>query len=363
MALSIFARLAWLLGAVQMLGCAGALVERTVPTSFVVEPSVLDPIDLRRVSATPKLFVPGETKPVTLRFAAAVGTPARVEIVSEKGSVVRVFELDAVGPEGAEVVWNGRDQSGSPAPTGVYLYRIYALDADRKVRGSYGDPVIGGDDEVLAQKFTFDRKTGTVEFILPEPARVRLRMGIQRFPLLRTYYNWQPLEAGRHRIEWDGEDTTGKIRMVEHPQFRADLEARSLPQSSLYLRREDVNTKDPCAEFCFRVEFPTAIGVTEDGRPIVGDDATFRVQVADPELRGQLINSRFEVMIYLDTLFLTEAEDGSLPFNYRIDARGLNAGPHLLTVNLLAYDQRVGVQTVEFVRAAETSTNAQGAPR
>jgi hypothetical protein len=291
-------------------------------------------------------------------FAAAVNTPVRVEITNEENVVVRAFELASVGPGGAEVVWNGRDQRGFPAPTGVYLYRVYALDGEQKVRGRYGDPVLGGDDEVLAQKFTFDRTTGTVEFILPEPARVRLRMGIQRFPLLRTYYNWEPLEAGRHRVEWDGVDASGKIRMVEHPQFRADLDAKSLPQNSVYLRRENVNTKDPCAEFCFKVEFPDAIGVTEDGRAIIGDETTFRLEVDDPTLREQLINLRFEVMVYLDTVFLFEAEDGALPFNYRIDARALSPGSHLLTVNLLSYDQRVGLQTIELVKTSAEATSA-----
>jgi flagellar hook assembly protein FlgD len=348
--------LALLACALQALSCASLpstqLTAPQVPSSFTVEPSPLPPIDLIRVAATPKTFVPGKTDPVTLRFAAASSTPARVEIVDASNALVRAFELPAVGPEGVEVVWDGRDQAGAPAPTGVYLYRMYALDAARKVRGAYGDPPIGGGEEVLAQKFTFDRATGTVDFILPEPARVRLRMSIQRFPVLRTYYNWEPLEAGRHTIEWDGLDTTGKIHMTEHPQFRADLETQGLPLNSVYLRRQNVSTQNPCVELCFRIEFPNAKDVTDDGRPIVVDETTFRLMVDDPQERARLINLRFEVMIFLDTVFLAEEEDGAVPYNYRLDTRALNPGPHLLTVNLLSYDQRVGVQTIEIIKAA-----------
>jgi hypothetical protein len=85
---------------------------------------------------------------------------------------------------------------------------------------------------------------------------------------------------------------------------------------------------------------------------VVRDEASFRVRVDDPQERARLINTRFEVMMFLDTVFLAEEEDGALPYNYRLDTRALPPGPHLLTVNLLSYDQRVGVQTVEIIKAA-----------
>jgi hypothetical protein len=321
-------------------------------SQFVPRPSPLGPIDLRKISAVPKTFLPQAGEPLSLRLAAGAETPVRVELRSEDGGLVRSFLLDSVGPVGAEVQWDGRDEQGVPAPTGVYLYRMYALDEAGRVRGSYGDPAIGGGDEVLAQRFTFDAETGTVEFTLPEPARVRLRMGIQNLPILRTYYSWEPLEAGRHRIEWDGLDTTGKIRVVDHPKFRADLTAQALPQNAVYLRREVVSTQDPCAELCFGLELPSVDGTTDDGTPVVGDELYFRIRVDDPQERARMINSRFEIMVFLDTLFVFEEEDGAVPFNHRIDTRALNPGPHLLTVNVLAYDQRVGVQTLEFVKRA-----------
>jgi hypothetical protein len=334
------------------LGAAGEPppTARDTERAFVPEPSPLAPVDVRRVAAAPKTFIPGDTEPLRVRFVTGATTGARVEIVDEAGALVHVAEVASAGPEGAEVVWDGRDRAGQPAPSGVYLYRIYALDASGRVLGRYGDPAVGGGDEVLAQRFTFDPKSGSMDFVLPEPARVRLRMGVKSLPVLRTYYNWEPLEAGRHTIEWDGLDTTGKIRIVEHPQFRADLRAMSLPENAFYLKRAPRSTRDPCGELCFRLELTDA-GTTDDGRPLVGDELRLRVQVDDPAERERLVNVRFEIMIFLDTLYLFEEEDGAIPFNYRIDTRALNPGPHLLTVNVLAYDQRIGIQTLELVKA------------
>jgi hypothetical protein len=74
MAMSTCARFAWLIFAAHTLGCSGTLMgmarptASSVPLEFVAESSTLDPIDLVRVAATPKTFVPGETEPMTLRF-------------------------------------------------------------------------------------------------------------------------------------------------------------------------------------------------------------------------------------------------------------------------------------------------------
>ena len=319
-------------------------------TLFTKEPSPLPAIDLRRISVSPKTLEPGDAGPVTLRFAAGDETPVRLEILRESGDLVRVYWVPRVGRTGVDIEWDGRDAEGELVPTGVYLYRLYALDESGRVRGQYGDPALGGGEEVLAQKFTFDPQSGKIEFVLPEAARVRLRFGIQSLPILRTYYSWEPLEAGRHTILWDGLDTSEKIRVVEHPKFRADLLAKSLPANAILVRREAADTRDPCIELCFRIELPDARGTTAKGQPLVGDEASLRILVDDPKERESLLESRFEVMIFLDTYYLYEEEDGAVPFNYRLDTRALNPGPHLLTINLLAYDQRIGVQTLEFVK-------------
>jgi hypothetical protein len=62
-----------------------------------------------------------------------------------------------------------------------------------------------------------------------------------------------------------------------------------------------------------------------------------------------LINSRFEVALFEDTTFLAEEEEGTTPFTYLWDTTRLRPGEHLLTANILSYDDHYGVATVRVM--------------
>ncbi len=53
----------------------------------------------------------------------------------------------------------------------------------------------------------------------------------------------------------------------------------------------------------------------------------------------------------IDNQFLFEREDGSSPFTYQLDVERFAPGPHLLTINIIAYDDHIGVQSLRFIRA------------
>jgi hypothetical protein len=60
----------------------------------------------------------------TIAFALPTAAPVTLEIVDVSGRRVRVL-CDEVRPAGHQAVtWDGRDGSGRPAPSGVYLYRL-----------------------------------------------------------------------------------------------------------------------------------------------------------------------------------------------------------------------------------------------
>ena len=54
-----------------------------------------------------------------------------------------------------------------------------------------------------------------------------------------------------------------------------------------------------------------------------------------------LINSRFEILFFMDNVFLFEEEEGTSPFTYRLDTKGLNQGEHILTVNIYGYQDHI----------------------
>ena len=65
----------------------------------------------------------------------------------------------------------------------------------------------------------------------------------------------------------------------------------------------------------------------------------------DPKDQLKMENARYEIMLYVDTVFLFEDEAGFTPFTYQWDTRNLSEGEHLLTVNFLSYDDHYAVLT------------------
>ena len=69
---------------------------------------------------------------------------------------------------------------------------------------------------------------------------------------------------------------------------------------------------------------------------------------------GLIVNRRFEVVIYEDLTVLFEEEESTNPFTFLWDTSKLPPGEHLLTINLLSYDDHYGVATVPVAIAPGT---------
>ena len=96
------------------------------------------------------------------------------------------------------------------------------------------------------------------------------------------------------------------------------------------------------------MEFPDAKRNGENP-PILDEKTLVRVTLKEAD-KAFLINQRFEVMFFVDTVFLFEEEEGQDPFNYEWDTTGLAPGEHLLTVNLVGYEDHLGVKTVRVTK-------------
>jgi hypothetical protein len=56
-----------------------------------------------------------------------------------------------------------------------------------------------------------------------------------------------------------------------------------------------------------------------------------------------LINTRFEIMLFVDGTFIYEMYDGTSPFTYNWDTSRFAKGLHILTVNVFSFDDHVGI--------------------
>ena len=65
---------------------------------------------------------------------------------------------------------------------------------------------------ILASDIRFYPTTGDIHYTLPEPALVRIRIGIpDGGPLLRTLIDWERRDAGPHVEIWDGKDSSRQV--------------------------------------------------------------------------------------------------------------------------------------------------------
>ena len=203
-------------------GCA------TVPKR--VEPAA-ETFGIQKVGVSPKTFWPEKGEKTTIRWSQTRSAKTMVEIRREDGAVIRKFEGNYAEGD-RTVAWDGKDDAGNFVDPGVYLYTIHSRDS--RGQSALQDPSLTtGAEELKAEPFTFDKEKGRFEFVLPRAARVRLRIGLKPFMHLRTFLNWEPMEAGWHTLDWDGLDESGWIRAIDHPNLSVNLAAFALADNAI----------------------------------------------------------------------------------------------------------------------------------
>ena len=317
-------------------------------------------VRIDQLAANPRVVEPA-TRVVEFRYRTSEPVSSRLIVLDPLEAPVA--ELDAApSADVVEVAWQP-----SALLNGVYTFRVETLTPDGwRIATKPPSPR----REVLAQRFQFDREPPQARFILPEPAFVVLRVGTASVPLLRTLMDWKPLPPGSHQVRWDGLDSSGAIRVGLREDLRLGLRAYSLPDTYLIAQGFE-RTPDPgsssslrptnlpcmaiakiasaCQEPQFDVRFVGAES-SDSLLPRVRDYAIVRVSLGAAD-RAVLLRARFEVMFFVDTVFLFEEEQATDPLNYTLDVSDLPPGEHLLTVNVLGYDDRVAVRSVPFVVA------------
>jgi hypothetical protein len=296
----------------------------------------------------------------------------RVDIVDERGAIVRRLGDERIDAGRHAFAWDGRDLQGEPVAAGVYRYVIAADDgAGREaVRDASTEP---WGEELKPLEFAFDKETGELSWLMPEAGVARMRVALHDFPLLATLIDWEPLEAGRQKFTWNGVDESGLVQLREHPRLWITLELFSLPANTVIVRgRKGDDRRATSGEYppliataaaSFRearkprcdarapeidFEFPAATELDDRGRPILTGVVPVRVKLAQRDL-ASMTDSLFEVAFYVDMTFFFEEEESTSPLTYMWDTRELSSGPHLLTVNVFSYDGRIGTLTRSVV--------------
>jgi hypothetical protein len=177
--------------------------------------------------------------------------------------------------------------------------------------------------------------------------------------------DWTPMVSGEHILKWDGKDASGNIELAAHPKRNLVLFAYTLSDNSIIIKGKDRSVSSSGAEllstvlpldrnmhsrhdprFChepkIKMEFPGA--KNENGVPVLTGKASVKITI-DQQDWPSMENSRYELMLFVDTVFFFEDEAAFTPFGYQWDTTGLSSGEHLLTINLVSYDDHCGIVT------------------
>jgi len=285
------------------------------------------------------------TGDVTVAAGVTLTIEAGVEVRFEGNHALTVDgTLNAQGAPQDEIVWV---VDGQP---------VLRLDRPTVVDGRPGAGVGLSDRPIVATDLAFDAETGEIRFTLPEPARVRARIGTRNGgPWLRTLIDWEPRAAGTHVEAWDGRDGSGKVDFAERRDLLLVLACLPEPGG---VGLQTIRGRRQAPRLA--ITFPHATETDGDGVPVLRGAAPVRVAIATEDY-AWLREMGFELATYVDTEFLMEQEQGTNPFDYLLDTASLEAGFHVLTVNVIGFEGEIGTASVRFLAGAADAPSGKRA--
>jgi hypothetical protein len=344
-------------------------------------------VRVKEVSLSGKSFDPQRNESVRWEVLTSAEAKGEVRIFDPFGALERTLPLSPAPSPGSGVsagdtlryaaVWDGRDEAGRAARPGAYVYTVEFVNAGGE-KASHDPFAETYGYEIEPSGARYDPGAGAVQYALPKPALVRVCAGLRDGPLLRTLVDWEPREAGSHAERWDGLDKNGLMDLSRHPRLDIAISAFSLAANTVIVLGSNLSTlhlpssqsdppapfvknkdltpsregryphalhpRDRCREPSFRIEWGARSGATEERSPVVGGVVPVRVVLNESD-KAMRENARFEIVLFVDGVFLWEEENGLSPTTYLWDTKRLNDGAHTLTANLYAFDDHVGAES------------------
>jgi hypothetical protein len=239
--------------------------------------------------------------------------------------------------------------------------------------------------DALLKNLAFDKKTGVISYALTIPTRVRIRVGIADGPLYRTIVDWQERGAGEHKEEWDSMDASGAFKLtgrddlvftfnyftagdeyLQHIQVAdmlplpGNLSGRHLP--ALEVNRMHKNhPRQFCQEPKIEIQLPGNISKNKDGFYVIKTKVPLEIKLSQEDQRW-FTAERYNLHIFIDDIFAQGELEGYSPYTWIFDPRGLNAGKHLLVVNLAGLNDHYGLASLPIYieKQGEKSTKESG---
>ncbi len=333
---------------------------------------------IRNVHVDPIMLKPGGK--VTISFQLTRNAAVTVLIYSPDYDLVR--EIITGQPKLAgvnSITWDGHDENGNMVPSEAYLVKIIAID-DRGQETVYDPTTFSGGDVLYINidKIEQHNRQYQIRYSVPIPARISVRAGIHKGPMLKTIVDWKPIAPGTYIQPWDGYDEGKRIHVMNKPGSHVFIKAFKLPENAIivegsaddYLayhrqirirkksadstplslprvKERALSRKDAeiSSQYLVRRAFNKAprfkvflgdqkeTGLAEKEVSKVSGDFTFSIEIDEESLQN-FNESRYEILVFVDDGRFDEEEQAYSPYMYTLDTSSLANGLHTITVNM-----------------------------
>lgn len=293
----------------------------------------------------------------------------------DNGLIKTVEDRQGEKPGTHTLLWDGKDMDGEIVADEAYYFTLQAT-TKKGEKEIYDPTVFSGGIEHDITKVDIDRENHTINYRLPQMARVLIRIGIHSGPLLNTLVDWKPRITGAITEYFNGKDQDNLINLWDQPRFKMIVTYFTLPENSVitygnkninyidYKKTREGNRPikpqkariiDPKkVSYHFNLlrindyspevlmTFPQTSNTDPEGVPILKDKTIVRVELAEKD-KKYFTEQQYEITFFLDTKFYAEEEVGYSPFNWTWDLTDVEPGDHTLTVNLSSFKDQIGV--------------------
>ncbi len=332
-------------------------------------------LSLFSVALSAPSFNPSRGDKIECRYNLSRDARVTVKVFDADQQLVQTLVSDTQRKSGQnKEIWDGKDLEAMIVPNEAYFFNIEAEDSEDQ-RVVYDPIAFSGGESADLSHGQFDRDNGTLSYKLSQPSRVLLRAGIPGSALLKTIVDWKPRVAGEITEYWNGKDEDNLIDVWKMQNHLLILTYMTLPETTVItvgnekyeyraykhnlktprptkVERPMMNARKLSPHFfksrltdrAFRVQltFPELDKAESNELPTAKDKLMVRADVPDED-RDVPLNQQYEVIIFVDSVFYAEEERGHLPFNYPLELKSLSPGEHVLTVNVITFEDQIGI--------------------
>ncbi|WP_158307448.1 FlgD immunoglobulin-like domain containing protein [Methylomonas methanica] len=325
----------------------------------------------------------GETYSVPVQLQANVASVSLSVYTSDGELVKTVTRTDGLEIGLNQLVWDGKDDSGTVVPDEAYI-PVLTVETESGEKQIIDPRTYSGGElvEKVPVEITPDQE---IAYSLPASCRVLIRAGIKGGAMLRNLSSWQAKGAGKNVQHWDGKDQNGLIDIRKEPNLGVLVIAFKLPENAIltYGNQElDYRAYRLAKHWEDKVLAPEKMQTSRNGTAIsphyyaprafdavpdvsltlqetlkktpdgvaqikLNSPVAVKADIA-PQDRWMMKQSLYEVAFFVDHEFVAEEEQGYVPLTWQWLPQQITPGRHLLTVNISGFSGKVGVASVLF---------------